>query len=167
MIKKINKNVNMAKFLIIEFSLRIYSLSVPFFCMTAWNLPWKILFGEEPLKVCITCLELSKWVWPSSELRDSQQQLDLRLPCFLGILPKYLPMDINIQVLPLRLQPARNFPFLSACPCTLWACLTSSHNYISQFLIKTPHINIYGDTHTHTHTHTHTNLTGSVPLIEL
>ena len=32
---------------------------------------------EEPLKVCVTHLELSKSVWPSPQLTDSQQQLAL------------------------------------------------------------------------------------------
>ena len=57
-----------------------------------------------------------------------------------------------------------NCLLLGTCPWTLWACLTSSRNYIniSQFLKNSAYINTYSHilslSHTHTHTHTHTHI---------
>ena len=96
---------------------------------------------EEPLKVCIT----------HQAFKDSLALAwAKRLPTTAGSVSALLPWN-----------PVRgNYPFLSTCPCTLWACLTSSHNYIniSQFLKNSTYRNTYSHILSLIYTHTYKNL---------
>lgn len=72
-----------------------------------------------------------------------------------------LPTTAGSVIALLPWNPVRgNCPFLGTCPCTLWACLTSSCNYfhVSQFLKNSTYINTYSHILSLTRTHTYKNL---------